>query len=182
MTEAITAFDAVAITLIILSALMALARGFVRELATLGAFICALAAAYYARAMLREPVAGMLGEGAQDWLPDVIIMVSVFILIYAIVALLGQRLSKTIQGVEGIGMIDRVAGLAFGLARGAVAVVFFVYLIQLGMDEDRIPEWISSARTYPVFASGADYISANAPRMAEDLREALPDAPVPDNS
>ena len=49
MTDALTAFDAVAISLIILSALMALARGFVRELATLGAFICALASAYYAR-------------------------------------------------------------------------------------------------------------------------------------
>ena len=182
MTEALTAFDAVAITLIILSALMALARGFVRELATLGAFICALAAAYFARGVLREPVSGLFSEGSPDWLADVSIMVVVFIAVYALVAWFGQRLSRTIQGVEGIGLIDRLSGFIFGIARGGVAVVFFVYLIQLGMDEDRIPEWIAEARTYPVFSNAADYVNENAPRIAEDMREALPETPEADNS
>ncbi|MEO0465601.1 MAG: CvpA family protein [Pseudomonadota bacterium] len=182
MTEALTAFDAVAITLVILSALMALARGFVRELATLGAFICALAAAYLARSVLRDPVSALFSEGSADWLPDVTIMVIVFIAVYALVAWLGQRLSRTIQGVEGIGLIDRLSGLIFGIARGGVAVVFFVYLVQLGMDQDRIPTWIADARTYPFFASAADYVNENAPRIAEDMREALPETPEPDNS
>ena len=182
MTEALTAFDAVAITLVILSALMALARGFVRELATLGAFICALAAAYFARGLLRGPISGLFGDGSPDWLPDVMIMVTVFIAVYALVAWFGQRLSRTIQGVEGIGLIDRLSGLVFGVARGAVAVVFFVYLIQLGMDQDRIPDWISEARTYPYFASAAEYVNDNAPRIAEDVREALPETPEADNS
>lgn len=182
MTDALTAFDAVAISLIILSALMALARGFVRELATLGAFICALASAYYARGYLRDPVAGMLGDSVQDWVPDIIVMVSVFVLVYAVVAWLGQRLSRNIRGLDGVSLIDRIAGFAFGVARGGVAVVFFVYLIQLGVEDDRIPETIANARTYPFFASGAEYVSENAPRIAEDVSEALPEAPEPDNS
>ena len=53
MMDALTAFDAIVIVLLIISTLMALARGFMRELATLGAFIAALAAAYYARLFLR---------------------------------------------------------------------------------------------------------------------------------
>ena len=69
MMEALTAFDAVAILLVILSTLMALARGFLRELATLGAFIAALAAAYYARAFLRQPLADLLPEGLPEWTP-----------------------------------------------------------------------------------------------------------------
>ena len=174
MTEALTAFDAVAILLIIVSALMALARGFIRELATLGAFICALAAAYYARRAFRDPIAGALGDGTATWMPDLIVMATAFIAVYALVAWFGQRLSKNIQGVEGIGLIDRVAGLAFGVARGAVAIVFFAYLIQLGMEEDRIPPWIAEARTYPYFASAAAYVNENAPRLAEDMREAVP--------
>ena len=48
MMEALTAFDAVAIVIVIVSTLMALARGFMRELATLGAFIAAIAAAFFA--------------------------------------------------------------------------------------------------------------------------------------
>lgn len=177
MTEALTAFDAVAITLVIVSALMALARGFIRELATLGAFIAALAGAYYARAYFRETVSGWLPEDGPDWLPDMLIVVGAFIVIYALVAWWGQRLSKNIQGVEGIGLIDRVAGLVFGMARGAIAVVFFVYLLQLGVDEDRIPEWISGARTYPYFAQAADYVNENAPRIAEDMRDLAADEP-----
>ena len=169
MTEALTAFDAVAITLVIVSALMALARGFIRELATLGAFIAALAGAYYARIHLRGTVEGLLPEGSANWLADMIQVVGAFILIYSFVAWWGQRLSKNIQGVEGIGLIDRVAGLVFGLARGGVAVGFFVYLLQLGVEEDRIPEWISDARTYPYFSQAADYVDDHAPRIAEDV-------------
>lgn len=175
MTEAITAFDAAAIVLILVSALMALARGFVRELATLGAFILALAGAYYARAFLRDPLANALGDGAADWLPDLIIVIGSFIIIYAVVAWFGQRLSKNIQGAEGIGAIDRLAGLAFGIARGVVAVIFFVYLVQLLVEEDRIPPWIAEASTYPYFAGAAEYVHANAPRIAEDMREAVPE-------
>ena len=46
MLENISAFDGIALSVILISALMAFARGFLRELATLGAFIGALAAAY----------------------------------------------------------------------------------------------------------------------------------------
>lgn len=182
MTDALTAFDAVAITLVILSALMALARGFVRELTTLGAFILALGAAYVARGWLRDPVSGLFSADSPAWLADVSISVIVFISVYAVVAWLGQRLSRNIQGVDGIGLIDRVSGFAFGVARGGVAVVFFVYLLQLGMDRDRIPEWISAAQTYPFFANAADYVNENAPKLAQDMREALPEAATPDNS
>ncbi|MEO1568578.1 MAG: CvpA family protein [Pseudomonadota bacterium] len=172
MTEALTAFDAVAITLVIISALMAVARGFVRELATLGAFIAALAAAYYARSYLRNPLSAFLPENTPSWTADFILIVTFFLAVYIAVAVLGHRLSQNVQSVEGIGTIDRLAGLVFGIARGAVAIVFFVYVLQLGLEQDRIPEWIADARTYPLFASAADYVHANAPRIAEDVSDA----------
>ncbi len=177
MTDALTAFDAVAIAIIILSALMALARGFLRELATLGAFIAALAAAYYARIYLRDGVAGMLPDDGPDWLADLLIIAFVFVGTYAVVTWWGHRLSRNIQGVEGVGLIDRLAGLIFGIARGAVAVVLFVYLLQLLLEEDRIPEWISQARTYPHFEAAADYMNENAPRITEDMQDLSPARP-----
>jgi len=174
MTDAITAFDAVAITLVIISALMAVARGFVRELATLGAFIAALAAAYYARSYLRNPLSAALPDTAPSWTADFILILTFFLGVYVAVAMIGHRLSQNVQSVEGIGAIDRLAGLAFGVARGAVAIVFFVYVLQLGVARDKIPEWIADARTYPYFASAADYVHENAPRIAEDVTEAVP--------
>lgn len=167
MMEALTAFDAVAIVIVIVSTLMALARGFMRELATLGAFIAAIAAAFFARKYFVEQLTSLLPDNAPTWLPDVIIFVTVFLIIYIIVAWFGANLSKSIQGVDGIGLLDRLAGGVFGFARGGVVLVFFVYLLNLAMDEDQIPEFVSQARTYPIILSGADYLRDRAPELAK---------------
>ena len=174
MMEALTAFDAVAIVLIIVSTLMALARGFMRELATLGAFIAAITAAFFARQYLSEPIAAALPEQAPDWSSDALIFVGAFLIIYIIVAWFGANLSRTIQGVDGIGLLDRLAGGVFGFARGGIVLVFFVYLLHLGLDEDQIPEFVSQARTYPIIATGADYLKERAPELAEDAQN-IPD-------
>lgn len=174
MSQILTAFDAAAITIIIISALMALSRGFMRELATLGAFIGALAAAYYAHMFLRDRAAALMPANSPEWLPDLIVVGVVFVAVYAIVAWFGARLSRNIQGLDGIGMLDRIAGLVFGGARGAIAVVFFVLLLGLALDEDSVPGWIKDGRTYPAFQGAAAYVQLNAPRIAEDVRETIP--------
>ncbi len=167
MMEALTAFDAVAIVIVIVSTLMALARGFMRELATLGAFIAAIAAAFFARRYFVDQLDGFLPAGSPDWMPDAIIFVVVFLVVYVAVAWFGANLSKTIQGVDGIGLLDRVAGGLFGFARGGVVLVFFVYLLNLAMDRDQIPEFVTQARTYPIISAGADYLTDRAPELAE---------------
>lgn len=182
MLEALTPFDAAVITLVILSALMALARGFIRELATLGAFICAFTAAYFSRSALREPVAGMMSESTSGWLPDLIVMAVVFVAVYALVAWLGHKLSRNIHGPEGVSFIDRVAGVVFGVARGYAAVLFGVVILQLGVDVDNLPEDVREAMLYPSLSAHADYIIENAPQLAQYGAEALPEANEPDNS
>jgi membrane protein required for colicin V production len=167
MMEALTAFDAVAIVIVIVSTLMALARGFMRELATLGAFIAAIAAAFFARRYFVDQLDGLLPAGSPDWMPDAIIFVVVFLVVYVAVAWFGANLSRTIQGVDGIGLLDRVAGGLFGFARGGVVLVFFVYLLNLAMDRDQIPEFVTQARTYPIISAGADYLTDRAPELAE---------------
>lgn len=167
MMEALTAFDAVAIVIVIVSTLMALARGFMRELATLGAFIAAIAAAFFARKFFVAQLGALLPASAPDWMPDAIIFVVVFLVVYVAVAWFGANLSKTIQGVDGVGLLDRVAGGLFGFARGGVVLIFFVYLLNLAMDRDQIPEFVTQARTYPIIAAGANYLGDRAPELAE---------------
>ena len=167
MMEALTAFAAVAIVIVIVSTLMALARGFMRELATLGAFIAAIAAAFFARRYFVAQLDAMLPANSPNWMPDAIIFVVVFLVVYVAVAWFGANLSKTIQGVDGIGLLDRVAGGLFGFARGGVVLVFFVYLLNLAMDRDQIPEFVTQARTYPIIAAGSNYLGDRAPELAE---------------
>ena len=167
MMEALTAFDAVAIVIVIISTLMALARGFMRELATLGAFIAAIAAAFFARKFFVTHLDNLLPADSPAWLPDAIIFVVVFLFVYVAVAWFGANLSKTIQGVDGIGLLDRVAGGLFGFARGGVVLIFFVYLLNLGLKQDQIPEFVTQARTYPLISAGANYLGERAPELAE---------------
>ncbi|MEL6664784.1 MAG: CvpA family protein [Pseudomonadota bacterium] len=167
MMEALTAFDAVAIVIVIISTLMALARGFMRELATLGAFIAAIAAAFFARKFFVAQLDSLLPSDSPAWLPDAIIFVVVFLCVYVAVAWFGANLSKTIQGVDGIGLLDRVAGGLFGFARGGVVLIFFVYLLNLGLKQDQIPEFVTQARTYPLISAGANYLGERAPELAE---------------
>lgn len=181
MMEALTAFDAIAIVIVIVSTLMALARGFIRELATLGAFIAAMAAAYFANKFLNKPLSNIIPGGLPDWTPEAILLIGTFLVIYIVVAIFGAKLSKSIQGVDGIGLVDRLAGGIFGFARGGIVLVFFAYILNLAMDQDKIPEFISKARTYPIINSGAVYLKENAPALAERTKTQLPlDAETPD--
>lgn len=175
MMEALTAFDGVAIVIVIISTLMALARGFMRELATLGAFIAAIAAAYFANRHFAGPLEGILPSSLPSWAPTAIMFVGVFLIIYVIVAWFGASLSRSIQGPEGISIIDRIAGGLFGFARGGVVLVFFVYLLNLAMDRDQIPEFVSQAQTYPMIAAGANYLKSQAPEIEE---RSIPQEPL----
>ena len=184
MTDALsgplTAFDAATLVIIFVSALMALARGFMRELATLGAFIAGIAAAYYARVHLHEPIQSYLPANAPSWSGDLILVVTAFLVAYVLVVWFGSRLSRNINGLEGLGFLDRVSGLVFGVARGVIAMVFFVLLLQMALPSERIPSWIGEARLYPSLASAARAINSNVPRIAENVSNVVPDAPESD--
>lgn len=173
LTGSVTAFDGIAIAVIILSAIMALSRGFMRELATLGAFIAALAVAYYANRIFSARVLGVLPDGTADWIASLIVVGTAFLIVYIAVTWVGNRLSSTIQGLEGVTIVDRLAGLVFGMIRGFVAVTFFVLLLQNGLSADKVPPWIADAVTYPHFEAAAAIVSSNAPKIAEEVEDQL---------
>jgi membrane protein required for colicin V production len=162
MLENISAFDGIALGVILVSALMAFARGFLRELATLGAFIGALAAAYYARKFLTGWVAGLLPPDSHPLAPDIILVVTAFLIVYVIVAFLGQALSKSIMTNGDIGLFDHIAGLVFGVIRGGVALVFFAVLLSVGLEEERVPPFIQDSFSYPILAGAADAVTGEA--------------------
>jgi membrane protein required for colicin V production len=114
-------FDLVLLAVIVLSTLFAFARGVVRELIALAAWIAGFVAAIeYA-----EPVAGLFSwlhatPAAQHVLAFVLIL---FVVVIA-GALIARALSGTVKAI-GLGFVDRLLGAAFGLARGILLVVAF---------------------------------------------------------
>jgi membrane protein required for colicin V production len=162
MLENISAFDGIAVGVILISALMAFARGFLRELATLGAFIGALAAAYYARKFLNGWVAGFLPPDTHPLAPDIILVVTAFLIVYVIVTFIGQALSRSIMTNGDIGLFDHIAGLVFGVIRGGVALVFFAVLLSVGLEEERVPPFIQDSFSYPMLARAAEAVTGEA--------------------
>jgi membrane protein required for colicin V production len=162
MPETISAFDGIFAGVILVSAIMAFARGFLRELATLGAFIGALAAAYYARRFFAGSFAELLPEGTHPLAPDIILVVTAFLVVYVIVAWFGQSLSKSIMTSGDIGLFDHLAGLAFGVFRGLIAMVFFAVLLNVAVERDRIPPFISDSLSYPLLERIAAQVTGEA--------------------
>ena len=117
-------FDIAVLALIALSALFAFARGIIREVIALAAWIVGLIAAIaYAGS-----VAAMFG-----WLDiaPVAKQAIAFGLILLAVLIIGALVARSLAGLIraiGLGFMDRILGLIFGVARGIIVVVVFALI------------------------------------------------------
>lgn len=131
-----TFFDLIVAALILVSSIMALARGFLRELASTAAFLLSVAAAALAFFKGAPMLKQQLGDGVSPWLIELVLVSLSFLIVYVLSAWLGRKLSKLIHAATDIGFIDRVAGLIFGVFRALALVVLILLLAHLFIAED----------------------------------------------
>lgn len=119
--------DFAIIGVVLLSALVGVARGLIREVLSLGIWIAAVGVAWF----FHRDVADLLT--AQLSAPSLRIAVAFIALVLMVLffgAILGAVLTTLIDR-SGLGGLDRALGLAFGAARGAVVVAMVVFLVAL---------------------------------------------------
>jgi membrane protein required for colicin V production len=170
-----TAFDGVLAVVIVLSALMSLARGFMRELATFGALFAAIIGAICAFVLLRAPIGRLFPETTSGFIIDLLVLVTGFVMVYIVIKALAEKLTAIIQGTEGITMVDRVAGLIFGLARGYGFAVFSVWLLLNVVPVKNIPDNITESASFPSLQNTAEAINGVLPGIASRLQKMLAD-------
>lgn len=130
--EGFTAVDGIVAVVILLSAILAYSRGFVREVMAIAGWVVAAMLAFVfapqAEPLMHEiPVLGnVIGDSC-----ELAIMASfavVFIVALVVVSLFTPLLSSAIQG-SALGGVDQGLGFLFGVGRGVLLVVvaFFVY-------------------------------------------------------
>jgi membrane protein required for colicin V production len=146
-----TAFDIVVLLMIGLAALAGVLRGFVTEILSLIAWVAGVAALR----LFYEPGAVMAAEwtGTETGgaiLAFVLIFLLAFIGFRLIARTLGERTRKSV-----VGPIDRVLGLGFGAIKGLIGASLLFLLVNLFFDvvwgaAEAKPEWLRSARTYPL--------------------------------
>ncbi len=186
MTETLTVFDWIALALLLASGLLALTRGFIREILSVTAFIAAAFAALWMFPIAQEPARSFIQPA---WAADIVAVAAVFLVIYIAVSLVTSSLSKSLRGGGEPGLLDRLAGFIFGVARGVIVLALFVILINAMSPPDETPPWLRDAQLYPLLNSTAEALQDFAPEGSTVAEGRLGDdtadeemQPAPDTS
>jgi membrane protein required for colicin V production len=170
-----TGFDVAAGAILLVSGLAGFVRGATREVTTAIALVAALAAAIFSL-HLSAPIARHFIHA--PWLASVVAGVLVFVIVYVAVRLMAGHIVKGVRQTALSGL-DQVLGLAIGLARGVIAIGLFVLLIRAATPPERMPQWLTGSRAWPVADAAANGLRALAPRgvrMAKHVGPAIENA------
>ena len=166
--------DIVVLAVIALSTLLALGRGFVKEVlsvfgwigaaaVTLGIFFYVPQVRDFARAQITEPV-----------IADIATAVVLFVVSLLVLGMINHYISSRVQG-SALGPLDKSLGLVFGLVRGVVLVAL-AYMAMTDWflpNRNERPDVINQARTEPYVEMAANYIKDHIPQDWKDRASAI---------
>jgi membrane protein required for colicin V production len=144
------AVDYIILAILVISAVMGLVRGLLREAVAVITWFLAIVLAWYFADSLAAHLGGVLaGSPLRIWAARVIIFVGILLLGGAVGVVLGHYVR-----VSMFAGMDKFLGFVFGIVRGIVIVGAFTIAIQaLSMDQD--PKWKNS-RLLPYAVGVAD--------------------------
>jgi membrane protein required for colicin V production len=167
----LTLLDFILIGIMLISGLLALMRGFTREVLSLLAWGVAAVAAYFATkqqglidfAMKNVPYLD------KDILAQIAVGAAAFVVVLIIVSIISVKISDFVVD-SAAGAFDRTLGFIFGLARGfvfvAIAYLFYGWLLPF----DKQEPWVRTAFSLPMIKStGEALLSFMPPEIAETL-------------
>jgi membrane protein required for colicin V production len=155
----ITLLDIVLIVVMLVSGLLAMVRGFMREVLSITAWILAAGATLYSYGKLL-PLAKQYFNN--DIVAAVAVVGGVFLVTLLVVSVLTIRVSDMVLDSR-VGALDRTLGFLFGLGRGLVIVVvafqFFTWLVP---DRSQ-PQWVKDAKSRVVLAGTGQWLMSMLP-------------------
>jgi membrane protein required for colicin V production len=158
----ITLLDIILLVVMLISALLAMVRGFMREVLSIASWAAAALLTLYAYPRLKPVV---LQYFSNEVVASVLTVGGVFLGTLLIVSVVTIKISDTILDSR-VGALDRTLGFLFGLARGLVIVVVaFLFFNWLVPDRSQ-PEWVKNAKSLVVLK-----------RTGDSLMSMLPDDP-----
>lgn len=171
--------DAIVLGILLVSAVFAFLRGFIREVLTILGVVGGLAAAVLFGGKLEPLMQGWLGYQKNSEEPqmvggvvplEVVATVLSYGAIFLVVVIVLSILSHLLAGwarTIGLGAVDRTLGVIFGIARG-VLVLAVLYLLPYLLFEDASKNWtwLKDSRTIV-------YIEATSKWLAEFLPESV---------
>ena len=146
----ITAVDVVVVAVVLISAFLAMWRGFVSEVFTIFEWVAAAYAALRFTPTFQPLLKSVISP---PWLEYIVVFVGTFLIVIIPLSIMAHRLSEMIKRSE-IGPVDRSMGFVFGMARGLVIIgLAYIAFAALVPQPDRPAE-------KQVFCAGADLKNA----------------------
>lgn len=139
------------IAIIVLSAIFAFARGFVREALSIIAWVGAAVITIYGFSPVLIAVSPLVNNVL---LAQLIAGFGLFIISLIILTVITGLVARTVRS-SALSPIDRTLGFIFGIARGAFVVCLAYLLLDFVQPNDR-PGWIREAKSAPFLQRGAD--------------------------
>jgi membrane protein required for colicin V production len=155
----ITLLDIILIGVMLISALLAMIRGFMREVLSIAAWGIAAVVTLYSYSKLLPFAKSYFNN---DIIAAAVVVGGVFLTTLLIVSVITVRFSDMVLDSR-VGALDRTLGFLFGLGRGLIIVVvaflFFAWLVP----ERSQPEWVRSAKSRVVLQSTGDWLMSMLP-------------------
>lgn len=140
--------------LLIISAVLAYARGVVQEGLSIAGWVGAIFATIYGFSYLNPFVRELTKINI---VADFATGIAIFLTSLVILSLGTRRISKIVKS-SALSAIDRSLGFLFGLARGALIVVVAYIGIRTIYPENNQPKWISESRSLALIKPGAELV------------------------
>ncbi len=150
--------DIIVIAVLLISAIIAFLRGFIREVLTIAGVVGGMIAAYIGGPLLAPFMRGWLGvkdgeepERLFDMLPydvvaDALSYGAIFIVIVIILSIISHFLAEAAKK-SGLGAIDRTFGFIFGILRGILLLGLFYLPVHLYIDDEAKETYLKGSKT-----------------------------------
>jgi membrane protein required for colicin V production len=155
----ITLLDILLLVVMLISGLLAMIRGFMREILSIAAWGIAALVTLYSYAKLLPTAKQYFNS---DMVATGITVGGVFLVTLLIVSVITVRISDMVLDSR-VGALDRTLGFLFGLGRGLIIVVvaflFFAWLVPTKAQ----PSWVQNAKSRVVLQSTGQWLMSMLP-------------------
>lgn len=166
----LTLFDALVLGVVLLSAIMAFARGLLREVVSIASLVVGVMAVVVLLPLTRKTIGPLFPASTPLWLCDAIMIAVLFTAAFAAFGVITGRIRHGLLQSDTITAVDRSAGFVFGAARGLVVLGLGLMLLNALVARDLQPKWVTEAKLYPTIQSVTKTIVAIAPTPQQATR------------
>jgi len=147
----------------LLSAVLAMIRGFVREVLSIASWVIAAIAAYLLYGQVLPLVQQYIN---QEYVALGVAVASVFLITLIVVSYITMRISDFVLDSR-IGALDRSLGFVFGALRGLLLVVVAMMFFNWFVPAQEQPRWIATAKSKAMLDSIGNRLVAALPEDPE---------------